>query len=143
MIDENKLIEDLEKIKKMCYESYQNSKDTDFDEYNTIMKTLEVVSKLIENQPKFEDLFTQPEKLFEEIDEETYEKLKEEIKKERENTEKEFKKFNEYNLERLRHRVEHKKLPRPKYFVEDFYNSPWLDKNAFYWDDKDKCYYEK
>ncbi len=98
MIDENKLLEDLEKVKNL----YQNSKDVDAYEYNISMKTLDAMSILIKNQPKFENLFPKTEKLYAEFDEETEKKLKEMV----EESKKDYKKcaefYNEYTLEILR-----------------------------------------
>lgn len=66
--------------------------------------------------------------------------LKEESEKQIENT---IKQINEKRLEDLKYRAEHGRLPKRKYFEEDFYYSHRLDKKDFYWDDKDKCYYKK
>lgn len=52
--------------------------------------------------------------------------------------------INRIRLEDLEYAIKNNgRLPKQKYYEEDFYYSNILDKNDFYYDEKDNCYYMK
>ena len=52
--------------------------------------------------------------------------------------------INRIRLEDLEYAIKNNgRLPKQKYYEEDFYYSNTLDKKDFYWDEEDKCYYMK
>lgn len=52
--------------------------------------------------------------------------------------------LNENMLHNLQYAISHNgNFIKVKYYEQDFAFCPWIDKNDFYWNDKEKCYYKK